>query len=163
MAMISTTFEGKCPHCKAAVAGVSRARDNWMMTCGACAQPFNTNEIEKPLRLIDPNRRFSGEEAISVTHGFHPREVPTARRLFPGNVFTGTYIHDNGDVEFSDRKAETQFKEAYKNVIHLMQKGFVPTIAGERVGQSGDTDVQHQQQRGGGEGDEGGSSTDEPG
>lgn len=85
-------FERSCPHALMLHAPCP--------SCGSqdIVQVFRTPPMTE--------RQFIGDErSRSITEGFHPAEVETARRLYPGHD-----IRDNGDVHFTTRSKAKDFQ-----------------------------------------------------
>lgn len=83
-----------------------KAEDRWSRACTA-------SECDGIMRMgggraqrFYGNRRFAGEEAVSITEGFHPDEVGTARRHIGPEC---GQIRDDGTVEFADRGQQKRY------------------------------------------------------
>lgn len=66
--------------------------------CPKCKGRTEPNFQE--LNITNPNTVFVGSGQFSITEGFHPREVPKARKLMRD---VGDCIQDDGRVRFSNR------------------------------------------------------------
>lgn len=75
--------------------------------CPKCGKPVAPHSGEEAAeRKTYGNRRFSGEEGVSVKHGFHPNEVKLARKLMPKSA---ECIRSDGSVEYPDSRAARTF------------------------------------------------------
>jgi len=75
-----------------------------LVRCPKCNGPSEPNFQE--LNIRDTNTVFVGSGQMSITEGFHPKEVPKARKLMKD---LGGCIMDDGRVRFDNRAQVNQW------------------------------------------------------
>lgn len=84
------------------------ASDDWKAPCPKCGETMNCGQQPKFNQTHIGNRRFSGDQQISIAQGFHPKEVPAVRRLMGASA---DCIQDDGRVRFKDSRSEQRFRK----------------------------------------------------
>ena len=89
------------------------ASNEWEEPCPACGK--NVQPSDEQRAIDDPgNRRFSGDAAVSLMHGFHASEVKAARQAMPG---VADCIKDDGWVTFRDTRTAQRFEQSMDRVM----------------------------------------------
>ncbi len=97
-----------------------RAEDGWTCECPSCGGRVHESDRGGSQVRFYGNRRFAGSEAASRCQGFHPDEVPEARKRLAKYQHC---IKDNGRVEFGDRQEERGYVRALHALEDRMEKG----------------------------------------
>lgn len=119
VARIAENIVCPSPECAHRFNQVLYADKGWVCKCPQCGREFQRS-ASGSMRFYG-NRRFSGDEAMSVTEGFRPYEVPLARKHI-----TAGKIHDDGRVEFADRADQRKFMQQQADLqgrLHAMSDG----------------------------------------
>lgn len=116
----------RCCHCSHEWSAPCERHEIFDQTCPSCG--VVDVEIPRPVEsvpiwdktVVSGNRQFFGEQANSLTEGWHPNEVGEVRSLL-GDRY-GACVQKDGSVRFSDRDEQRGYSRALAGLTERVRE-----------------------------------------
>lgn len=107
-----------CDKCGHQAELLVKAEHDWRRPCDSAGCDGTMHMGGGGTQRFYGNRRFAGEESESITEGFHPDEVETARKHIGPEC---GQIRDNGTVAFDDRAQQKRYMRRLESLGWVRQ------------------------------------------